>query len=43
MHIGFWWERDKEREHCENLDVDEKMTFKRILETCDGVVWAGLI
>jgi hypothetical protein len=30
MHIGFWWESQKERYHYEDLDVDGKTRLKRI-------------
>jgi hypothetical protein len=41
MHVGFWWESQKEREHKEDLDAD-RIILSWILRE-DGVVWTGLI
>jgi hypothetical protein len=30
MHIGFWWESEKERDHEENLDVCGRIILKWI-------------
>jgi hypothetical protein len=43
MHVEFWWNSQKERDHWENLDVGRRIIFKWILERWDGVVWSGLI
>jgi hypothetical protein len=43
MHIGFWWESQKEREHEEDLDVCGRIILEWILERYVGVVWTGLI
>jgi hypothetical protein len=32
MHIGFWWGSKKERDHYEDLDVDERIILEWILE-----------
>jgi hypothetical protein len=32
MHIGFWWESRKERDHYENLYVDGRLILEWILE-----------
>jgi hypothetical protein len=31
-HIGFWWERQKERDHYEDLDVGARIILKGILQ-----------
>jgi hypothetical protein len=31
MHIGYWWESQKERNHYEHLDVGERIILKLIL------------
>jgi hypothetical protein len=39
MHIGFWWASQKEEDHQENLDIDERIK----LETgCSGMDWIDL-
>jgi hypothetical protein len=43
IHIGYWWESQKERDHWEDLDVGEWTILKWILEREDGMVWIGLI
>jgi hypothetical protein len=43
MHIGYWWESQKERDHWEDQDVGEWTILKWILERENGVVWTGLI
>jgi hypothetical protein len=42
MHIGYWWESQKERDHWEDLDVCERTIINQFLERWDGVVWIGL-
>jgi hypothetical protein len=32
MHIGYWWERQKERDRWEDQDIDEWTILKWILE-----------
>jgi hypothetical protein len=32
MHIGFWWESQKERDHREDLDVGGRIILEWILE-----------
>jgi hypothetical protein len=32
MHIGYWWESQKERDHWEDKDVGEWTILKWILE-----------
>jgi hypothetical protein len=41
MHIGYWWESQKERDHWEDQDVGGWTILKWILEKWDGMV--GLI
>jgi hypothetical protein len=43
MHIGYWWESQKERDHWEGQDVGGWTILKWILERYDGMVWIGLI
>jgi hypothetical protein len=43
MHIGFWWESQKERDHYEGLDVGGRTPLRWILKKYDGVLWTGLI
>jgi hypothetical protein len=42
MHIGYWWESQKERDHWEDLDVSGWTILKWILGRI-RVVWIGLI
>jgi hypothetical protein len=43
MHIGYWWESQKERDHWEEQDVGVWTILKQILEKWDGMVWTGSI
>jgi hypothetical protein len=38
MHIGFWWENQKERDHQKDQDIGGRIIFKRILDRYDRVV-----
>jgi hypothetical protein len=46
MHIGYWWESRKERDHWEDQDVDGWTTLKWILQRhsilSDGMDWIDL-
>jgi hypothetical protein len=42
MHIGYWWERQKVRDHWEDQDVGGWTILKRILEIQDGMDWTDL-
>jgi hypothetical protein len=41
-HIKFWWDSQKERGYCEDLDIDRGI-LKLILETQVEVLWTGFI
>jgi hypothetical protein len=41
MHIGYWCESQKERDHWEDQDVGGWTILKWILERQDGIVWTG--
>jgi hypothetical protein len=41
MHIGYWWESQKERDHWGDRDVDGWTIFKYILQR-DRMGWYGL-
>jgi hypothetical protein len=43
MHIGYWWESQKERVHWKHQDVGGWTILKWILERDDEMVWIGLI
>jgi hypothetical protein len=43
MHIGYWWEIQKEGDHWEDQDVDGWTILNWILERCDGMVGMGSI
>jgi hypothetical protein len=42
MHIGYWWESQKERDHYEDQDVGGWKILKCILERWDGMDWIDL-
>jgi hypothetical protein len=43
MHIGYWWESQKERDHKEDEDVGGWTILKWTLERQYGMVRIGLI
>jgi hypothetical protein len=43
MHIGYWWESQKERDHWEDQNIGGWKILKRILKRQDEMVWIGLI
>jgi hypothetical protein len=42
MHIGFWWESQKERDNWEILDVGERIILKYILTGWGSMDWIDL-
>jgi hypothetical protein len=43
MHIEYWWESQKERDHLEEQDVGVWTTLKLILKKkWDGVDWIDM-
>jgi hypothetical protein len=43
LHIGYWWESQKGRDHWEDQDVDGWTILRRILERQNGMIWTGSI
>ena len=41
--IGLWWGYVEERDHLENLKIEDRITLKCVLRKCDGKAWNGLI
>jgi hypothetical protein len=42
-HIGYCWERQKERDHWEDQDLGGWTISKWISDRQDGMEWTGLI
>jgi hypothetical protein len=40
VHTGFWWGNLRERDHFENLDVDERILLKWIFKKWKDA-WTG--
>jgi hypothetical protein len=40
MHVEYWWESQKGRDHYEDQDVGGWIILKWIFERYDGVVWS---
>jgi len=36
-HTGFWWENTSKRDHLEDLGIDGRIIFKRILKNRMGL------
>lgn len=43
MHTTFWSENLRERDHLENMGVDERILLKLILMRCGVKVWIGFM
>jgi hypothetical protein len=43
MHIGYWWESQRERDRYEDQDVGGWIILGWILERWHGVMWIGLV
>jgi hypothetical protein len=43
LHIGYWWDSQKERDHWEDQDVGGLTILKWFLEISDGMEWIGFI
>jgi hypothetical protein len=43
IHTGFWWGDLMKRNNVEDLDVDGRVTLKRIFNTWGGEAWTGLL
>jgi hypothetical protein len=43
IHIGYWWECQKERDHWEDQDVGGWTILKWILDRFDRIVRIGVI
>jgi hypothetical protein len=43
MHTGFWWKREKEIDHYEDIDAVWRIILKLMSEKYDGMVWTGFI
>lgn len=40
MHIEYYWESQKERDHCEDRDGNGQMILKWVLRrVCGGIEW----
>jgi hypothetical protein len=45
MHIGYWWESQKERDHWEDQDVGGWTILKCVIREIgwDGVDWIDMV
>jgi hypothetical protein len=43
LHVGSWWESQKERDHWEDQDVGGWTILKWILERHNWMMWIELI
>jgi hypothetical protein len=43
MHVVYWWESQKERDHWEDQGVGGWIILKWISERYGGMVWIGLL
>jgi hypothetical protein len=43
MHIQFWFENLKGRNHSEDLGVEGRIILEWILGECGGKVWPGFM
>jgi hypothetical protein len=44
MHVGFWWENQKERDHYEDQDVGGMIITKWVLQIgWGGMYWIDLV
>ena len=43
VHTEFWWGALRERDHLEDVCIDERIILKLIFKKCGVEAWIGLI
>jgi hypothetical protein len=43
MHVEFWWESQKGRDHYGDLDVGGRIILKCVSQKLVGMIWNGFI
>jgi len=43
MNVGFWYESLKARDRLEDVELDNMLILKFIIQKCNGKTWTGLM
>ena len=43
MHTGFGWGELRERDHLDNIYIDQRIILNLICKKCNGKEWTGFL
>jgi hypothetical protein len=43
MNVGFWYESLKARDRLEDVELDNMLILKFIIQNCNGKTWTGMM